>query len=39
VEEWLPRAEHLVLQCGHVPQVEVPAQTHQAMRKFLEQPR
>ncbi len=25
-----PRAE-----CGHVPQVEVPAQTHQAMRKFL----
>jgi len=35
VEEWLPRAEHLVLQCGHVPQVEVPAQTHQAMRKFL----
>ena len=35
VEEWLPRAEHLVLQCVHVPQVEAPAQTHQAMRKFL----
>ena len=28
-------AEHLVLQCGHVPQVEVPAQTHHAMLKFL----
>ena len=35
VEEWLPRAEHLVLPCGHVPQVELPAQTHHAMLKFL----
>jgi pimeloyl-ACP methyl ester carboxylesterase len=35
VEERLPRAEHLVLQCGHVPQVEAPAQTHRAMTRFL----
>jgi len=35
VEERLPRAEHLVLPCGHVPQVEAPRQTHGAMLRFL----
>ena len=35
VEDTLPRAKHLVLDCGHVPQVEAPHRTHQAMRKFL----
>ena len=35
VEERLPGADHIVLRCGHVPQVEAPAQTHQAMRRFL----
>ena len=35
VEEWLPGAEHLVLPCGHVPQVEAPRATHGAMLRFL----
>jgi pimeloyl-ACP methyl ester carboxylesterase len=35
VEERLPRAEHLVLPCGHVPQVEAPRATHGAMKRFL----
>lgn len=35
VEERLPRAQHLVLPCGHVPQVEAPRATHDAMRRFL----
>jgi pimeloyl-ACP methyl ester carboxylesterase len=35
VEERLPRAEHLVLPSGHVPQVEAPQATHGAMLRFL----
>ena len=35
VEEALPAAQHRVLNCGHVPQVEAPAETHRVMRKFL----
>jgi pimeloyl-ACP methyl ester carboxylesterase len=35
VERCLPRAEHLVLRCGHVPQVEAPGPTHAAMRRFI----
>ncbi len=35
VEASLPGAKHLVLPCGHVPQVEAPRATHAAMRRFL----
>jgi len=35
VERTFPAARHLELDCGHVPQVERPLQTHQAMRDFL----
>ena len=35
VTEALPEARHLELDCGHVPQVELPKQTHQAIRGFL----
>ncbi len=35
VQEALPRARHLELDCGHVPQVEAPRETHRAARKFL----
>lgn len=35
VQECLPEAAHVVLDCGHVPQVETPAQTHRAVLKFL----
>jgi pimeloyl-ACP methyl ester carboxylesterase len=35
VERALPRAEHVELDCGHVPQVERPRETHAAIRKFL----
>jgi pimeloyl-ACP methyl ester carboxylesterase len=35
VERALPRARHVELQCGHVPQVERPRETHAAIRKFL----
>lgn len=31
----LPRAEHLELGCGHVPQLEQPQATHNAIRRFL----
>ena len=31
----LPRARHLELDCGHVPQVERPKQTHAALAAFL----
>jgi pimeloyl-ACP methyl ester carboxylesterase len=33
----LPQARHLVLDCGHVPQVERPLQTHDAVGKFLDE--
>ncbi|MDX6587135.1 MAG: hypothetical protein QOI31_1608 [Solirubrobacterales bacterium] len=35
VEECLPAARHLELNCGHVPQVEAPGPTHRAMAEFL----
>ncbi len=35
VREELPAARHLKLDCGHVPQLERPRQTHQAMVRFL----
>jgi pimeloyl-ACP methyl ester carboxylesterase len=35
VREELPAARHLELDCGHVPQLERPRQTHQAMVRFL----
>jgi pimeloyl-ACP methyl ester carboxylesterase len=35
VEKALPKARHVELPCGHVPQVERPRETHAAIRKFL----
>ena len=35
VRNGLPAATHLELDCGHVPQLERPRQTHQAMARFL----
>ena len=35
VREALPAAEHLELDCGHVPQLEAPRETHAAVREFL----
>jgi len=35
VERVLPAARHLELDCGHVPQVERPRETHRAIRDFL----
>jgi pimeloyl-ACP methyl ester carboxylesterase len=35
VEEALPAARHYVLDCGHVPQLEAPRETHGAMREFF----
>jgi hypothetical protein len=35
----LPGAEHLVLNCGHVPQLEQPKQTHAALIRFFSQDR
>jgi pimeloyl-ACP methyl ester carboxylesterase len=35
VREELPAAQHLKLDCGHVPQLERPRQTHEAMGRFL----
>ena len=35
VEETLPAARHVELDCGHVPQLERPRETHAAIRKFL----
>src|SRR4051812_17512991 len=36
VERALPRAKHVELNCGHVPQVERPRETHAAIRRFLQ---
>lgn len=36
VERALPRATHLELDCGHVPQMEMPTATHEAMAEFLD---
>jgi pimeloyl-ACP methyl ester carboxylesterase len=35
VERALPRAEHLELECGHLPQIERPRETHAAIARFL----
>lgn len=35
VRNELPGAHHLELDCGHVPQLERPRQTHEAMARFL----
>ena len=35
VERTFPKARHAELDCGHVPQVERPRETHAAMREFL----
>jgi pimeloyl-ACP methyl ester carboxylesterase len=35
VERALPGARHVELECGHVPQVERPRETHAAIREFL----
>jgi pimeloyl-ACP methyl ester carboxylesterase len=36
VAEALPAARHLELDCGHVPQVELPGATHAALRAFFD---
>jgi pimeloyl-ACP methyl ester carboxylesterase len=35
VAEALPQARHVELDCGHVPQMERPRQTHKAVATFL----
>ena len=35
VKKALPSAEHLVLDCGHVPQLEEPERTHEAIAEFF----
>ena len=35
VEKTLPRATHLELDCGHVPQLEEPVKVHREMARFL----
>ena len=35
VREALPGAQHLELDCGHVPQLEAARETHAAVRRFL----
>jgi pimeloyl-ACP methyl ester carboxylesterase len=35
VRRVLPAAEHLELDCGHVPQLEKPRETHAALARFL----
>jgi pimeloyl-ACP methyl ester carboxylesterase len=35
VERALPRSRHVELECGHVPQMEMPGATHEAMAEFL----
>jgi pimeloyl-ACP methyl ester carboxylesterase len=36
VERALPSARHLELDCGHVPQLEAPKQTHAAILRFFD---
>jgi len=38
VEKALPAARHEVVDCGHVPQLERPTQTHAAIARFLRRP-
>jgi pimeloyl-ACP methyl ester carboxylesterase len=35
VRDAVPSAQHLMLDCGHVPQLERPRQTHAAIEQFL----
>jgi pimeloyl-ACP methyl ester carboxylesterase len=35
VEQALPRARHVELDCGHVPQLEAPRRTHEAILSFF----
>jgi pimeloyl-ACP methyl ester carboxylesterase len=35
VRDALPSARHLELDCGHVPQLERPRETHDAIERFL----
>jgi pimeloyl-ACP methyl ester carboxylesterase len=35
VHDVLPQARHVVLDCGHVPQLELPEETHRATLSFL----
>jgi pimeloyl-ACP methyl ester carboxylesterase len=35
VQDALPHAQHEIIDCGHVPQLERPAQTHAAIARFL----
>ena len=35
VERALPQAEHVELDCGHVPQMEAPGRLHRAIENFL----
>jgi pimeloyl-ACP methyl ester carboxylesterase len=37
VADALPRARHVELDCGHVPQIERPRQTHDAVGAFLDE--
>ena len=37
VREALPKARHLELNCGHVPQLERPQVVHDAIRRFFAQ--
>jgi pimeloyl-ACP methyl ester carboxylesterase len=39
ITEAVPHARHLELDCGHVPQVERPKQTHAALAAFLSEER
>jgi pimeloyl-ACP methyl ester carboxylesterase len=39
VTDALPTAEHLELDCGHVPQLERPREAHEAAARFLSRPR
>ena len=35
VQRTLPAARHVELDCGHVPQIEAPARTHEEIRRLL----
>lgn len=38
VREAVPSAEHVVLNCGHIPQIERPDELHAAIARFLSRP-
>ena len=35
IADALPNAEHVELDCGHVPQLERPRETHAAIARFF----